>query len=132
MKVGELPIWVNQYVERMVSAKLIANKPDQLIVNEYMPGQGIANHIDCEPCFGDTIISLSLGSKVIMNLTNRSTKEVVPIILEPRSALLLRGASRYDWMHGIIGRKTDRINDVKWKRTRRISLTFRKVILREE
>ncbi|WP_231289239.1 hypothetical protein [Rickettsia bellii] len=29
--------------------------PDQVIINEYMPGQGIAPHTDCIPCFSDTI-----------------------------------------------------------------------------
>jgi alkylated DNA repair dioxygenase AlkB len=39
---------------------------NQTIVNEYRPGQGIAAHVDCVPCFGATILSLSLGSSSVV------------------------------------------------------------------
>jgi alkylated DNA repair dioxygenase AlkB len=45
--------------------------------------------------------------------------------LESRSLLILTCDARYKWKHGIALRKSD--NGVK--RQRRISLTFRKVIL---
>ena len=34
---------------------------EQVIINEYKPGQGIYWHIDAPSAFGDTIVSLSLG-----------------------------------------------------------------------
>ena len=37
-------------------------------VNEYLPGQGIAQHVDCVPCFGGTVASLSLLSPCTMRL----------------------------------------------------------------
>ncbi len=39
---------------------------DQLIVNEYQPGQGISPHIDNKTLFSDIIVSLSLGSNAVM------------------------------------------------------------------
>jgi alkylated DNA repair dioxygenase AlkB len=104
--------------------------PDQLIVNEYNPGQGIASHVDCEPCFGDTIISLSLGSTCIMDFINKRTKEKIEILLEPRSLVVLKDDARYQWTHGIVGKKADYFKGQKYERTTRISLTFRNVIIK--
>lgn len=129
MRVGPLPLWLQQLAQRLHDDGHIAVVPDQVIVNEYTPGQGIADHIDCEPCFGDTIISLSLGSGCIMNFTRKTDDYRIPVWLEPRSIVVLKGAARNTWKHGIPPRKTDEVNGQKFERTTRISLTFRKVIL---
>ena len=129
MKVGELPTWTGGLVERILSKGLMGKAPDQMIVNEYYPGQGIADHVDCEPCFGDTIISVSLGSQTVMNFTHKTSRQKVPKVLWPGSAIVLKGAARYEWMHGIQGKKSDLIAGKKVLRSRRISLTFRAVIL---
>lgn len=39
---------------------------DQIIVNEYLPGQGISAHIDNTHLFGPIVVSLSLASDTIM------------------------------------------------------------------
>jgi len=62
MFLGQLPDWLESIASRLHEEGFIDAEPDQVIINEYYPGQGIAPHVDCEPCFGDTIISLSLGS----------------------------------------------------------------------
>lgn len=117
---GPLPDWL------MLVAHKLLFKPDQAIVNEYQPGQGIAAHIDCIPCFDDTIASLSLGSGATMQFTNGSEKQEV--FLEPRSLIILSGPARYDWTHAIPARKSDVVDGFKIERGRRISLTFRSVI----
>lgn len=127
MKIGELPNWSNEIIERLVSDKIFDETPDQLLVNNYEPGQGIAPHTDCEPCFLDTIVSISLGSHAIINYTKDDLK--IPITLEPRSLVVMKGESRYFWKHGIAGRKKDKINGVFITRKRRVSLTFRKVVM---
>ncbi|CEO17633.1 hypothetical protein RMONA_06370 [Rickettsia monacensis] len=53
-----------------------------------MPGQGIASHIDCIPCFSDTICSLSLSGGCVMELTNYKEKRF--IALQPRRLLILK------------------------------------------
>jgi alkylated DNA repair dioxygenase AlkB len=120
---GKMPYLLDILCNKLYSDSLFAQKPDQVIVNEYMPGQGIAPHIDCVPCFSDTICSLSLTSGCVMDLTNGNI--VYPIYLEPRSLLILKGEVRYKWKHGISPRKRD--NGIK--RERRISLTFRNASL---
>lgn len=101
--------------------------PDQLIVNEYQPGHGISAHIDCEPCFKNTIVTVSLGSVYEMDFISLESGEVRSTVLELGSALILENDSRYQWMHRIKARKSDH----KVARGRRVSLTYRNVILSE-
>jgi alkylated DNA repair dioxygenase AlkB len=120
---GEMPYWVDELCSKLHGDGIFIKKPDQVIINEYMPGQGIASHIDCVPCFEGIICSLSLASGCIMDLTNGRDKK--SIYLEPRSLLILKDDARYKRQHGIASRKSDN----RVKRQRRVSLTFRKVIL---
>lgn len=54
---GPLPEWCHDISSRLVSLGLMEQPPDQVIVNEYLPGQGISAHI--VSCTG-WILSLSL------------------------------------------------------------------------
>jgi len=126
---GPLPGWVVPMAERLHRDNLIEIVPDQVIVNEYHPGQGIASHVDCIPCFGDTIISLSLGSPCVMIYTRIRDSREVPILLEPRSLVVMQSESRHQWKHGILKQKNDVYNRQIIKRGRRVSITFRKVIV---
>lgn len=128
-RLGPLPEWLMPYCDRMRADRLFPQLPDQVIINEYQPGQGIAPHVDCVPCFTDTIASLSLGSTCVMEFTNVETGQKIPVLLEPRSLVVLTGDARYRWQHAIFHRKTDKYNGFVFPRGRRLSLTFRKVIL---
>jgi alkylated DNA repair dioxygenase AlkB len=64
MKVGPLPDFALRISEKLMDCGLIETNPDQMIVNKYEPGQGIYPHIDCVPCFGDTIVTVSLRLKI--------------------------------------------------------------------
>jgi alkylated DNA repair dioxygenase AlkB len=127
MHLGDLPPWLQRIAQHLHYDGLVPEVPDQAIINEYQPGQGIADHIDCTPCFGDVVISLSLSAPVIMDL--KRADQVVPVWLEPRSLLVLRGEARYEWTHGIVKRRQDTFNNAIVMRERRISVTFRKVIV---
>jgi alkylated DNA repair dioxygenase AlkB len=128
LRIGQLPDWLQTYAGRLQQAGFFTEMPDQVIINEYQPGQGISAHIDCVPCFSNTIASLSLGSSCVMDFTHSKTGKKSSLLLEPRSLLMLTGDARYLWQHAIAGRKTDRYNGQLIERTRRISLTFRKVL----
>jgi alkylated DNA repair dioxygenase AlkB len=130
MYIGTIPNWAAEIAERIVQQGLMSVIPDQVIVNEYLPGQGISDHVDCEPCFDDTIISLSLGSGCIMEFKKLSDKgEKKVIYLAPCSLVVLKGDSRYGWTHGIPAREKDKWHARSIPRKRRLSLTYRKVIL---
>lgn len=133
MRIGELPAWLKRLSENLYEDGYMPEVADQVIINEYLPGQGIASHIDCEPCFKDIIVSLSLGSDCVMNFTNKFNKtKKIPVRLEQRSLVVLSGEARYNWLHGIPARKSDEWDGQKYERQRRVSLTFRKVIIKNE
>tara|TARA_E500000318_G_scaffold108460_1_gene119367 strand:- start:572 stop:1141 length:570 start_codon:yes stop_codon:yes gene_type:complete len=129
MRLGPLPDWLLPAAEAVGDLPEFNRRPDQVIVNEYLPGQGISAHVDCEPCFGPAIASLSLGGEVEMVFKKRSTGECHSVILEPANLLILSGEARYDWSHEIPARKSDVIKGVRQPRTRRVSLTLRTVTL---
>jgi len=126
---GLLPIWLSSLSKKLHDNGIFLSMPDQVIVNEYLPGQGISAHIDCVPCFANTVASLSLGSPCIMDFSNPKTGEKKSIVLEARGLIVLSGPARYEWQHAIPSRKSDVINGIKTERARRVSLTFRNVIL---
>ena len=133
MHIGELPQWLEGLVYRLEKEGYMPEGTDQVIVNEYQPGQGISSHIDCEPCFKETIVSLSLGSSCVMDFTNKfDRKKKFPVWLAPRSLVVLSGEARHEWLHGIATRKWDEWDECKYMRNRRVSLTFRKVIIKNE
>lgn len=124
MYLGELPAFLHVLAERLVGERLFESIPDQAIVNEYTPGQGISAHVDCVPCFGPTIATLSTGSECEMEFQNAATKDVQRTMLQVGSLLVLSAESRYDWTHAIRGRASDHGKP----RGRRLSITFRTVI----
>ena len=130
---GPLPEPLAGLARQLADDGIFAVPPDQVIVNEYLPGQGIAPHTDCIPCFGPVIASLSLGSACTMRLTGparngQDRDETIDLRLHPGSLLVLSGDARYRWRHGIPARKSDMVDGVRVPRSRRVSLTFRTVL----
>jgi alkylated DNA repair dioxygenase AlkB len=127
-RLGDLPVWTIEIAQRLVDYGYFDHLPDQVIVNEYLPGQGINSHTDRTTCFGPTIASLSLGSDIVMDFT-RADESSGSLLLPRRSMLVLSGASRSVWRHGIAQRRRDVINAQHIARKRRVSLTFRSVLV---
>ena len=127
-RLGPLPAAFRPMTERLAADAWFDAVPDQAIVNEYRPGQGIAPHVDCEPCFGATVASVSLGSATVMELRQRSGAGRVALDLAPGSLLVLSGPARYEWTHAIPARRNDMIDGTRRPRGRRVSVTFRTVL----
>ncbi len=127
MSLGPLPSWADALARRIAAEGHDTRAPDQVIVNEYLPGQGITRHVDCIPCFGPVVLSLTLGSRCVLDLYAPVTRQHLPLPLLQRSLLVLSGASRLQWAHAIAARQSDVIEGVKTPRGRRVSLTFRTV-----
>ena len=128
MKLGPLPDWIAEIAARLYNeTKLFDRIPDQAIVNEYEPGQGIALHAD-RSCFGAAVATVSLNDDWEMKLrpVAGTRDEDKSIMLMRGSALIMTGEARSRWMHGIDRRKTE--DDGKRRRRRRLSLTFRTVL----
>ena len=60
MRIGPLPDWLQTLAERLYEAGCFDRAPEQVIINEYEPGQGIAMHAD-HPGFGPAVAMVSLG-----------------------------------------------------------------------
>jgi len=80
----------------------------EALVTEYSPGSAIGWHRDNETF--DTVIGISLGSWCKMRLrpinsrmrgAKRSTKDIIAIPLEPRSAYIMQSESRWNFQHSI-------------------------------
>ena len=56
---GAMPYWIDNLCSQLHGDGIFIEKPDQVIINEYMPDQGIASHIGCVPCFEGIICSLT-------------------------------------------------------------------------
>ena len=133
-RIGPLPEWLAQLshmVREAASEKakrlLDPQQPfEQAIINEYLPKQGIAPHIDMD-CFGPVVATVSLGSAVNMDFCCDFTGNDYTQRLEPRSLVLLYGAARSKWQHGIAKRKFDICNGRKVERKQRVSITFRTI-----
>ena len=107
MKLGPLPNWLSELSYKLIEQKIFMEIPDQVIINEYEPGQGIAAHIDCVPCFGNNIASISLGGAVDMRFDKGD--EIHNLYLMPQSLLVLSGEARLKWRHAIPARKSDMV-----------------------
>ena len=133
-RIGPLPEWLAQLSDVVLEAAseeakqlLDPDRPfEQAIINEYLPGQGIAPHIDRD-CFGPVVATVSLGSAVNMEFCCDSTGDEYVQRLEPCSLVLLYGDARLKWRHGIAKRRSDTWNGYRTKRQRRASITFRTV-----
>jgi alkylated DNA repair dioxygenase AlkB len=97
---------------------------DQLIINEYLPGQGISAHTDHTTKFGSIIVCITLISGVEMEFTKQGHPPT-NLYVEPDSLYIMSGDARYLWKHAIAQRKNDLVKGINVPRGTRISLTFR-------
>ena len=111
--------------QRLADEGFFHRVPDQIIVNEYESGQGIAGHID-HSSFGPVVATVSLLESWPMTFCSPG-KEKIDVLLERCSLALMIGESRSVWTHEIRKRQTDMVGGLKVPRHRRLSVTFRTV-----
>ena len=137
MRIGPLPDFIRDVAAKLCQRGWFHRMPDQVIVNEYNPGQGIAPHVDRE-CFGPAVATLSLGDAWPMQFRApdsdsshagqpEAATEKIEIVLDIGSILVLRDDARHRWTHGIAPRQSDRRGRNRRWRERRVSVTFRTV-----
>ncbi|KAG9003934.1 hypothetical protein FRB94_002779 [Tulasnella sp. JGI-2019a] len=100
----------------------MVGQPNQVLVNEYQPNQGISPHED-GPAYHPAVATLSLGSPTVLSIyayekppidisragaeaTTPKGRAIRPdpidhIFLEPRSLLILKGDIYKNHLHGI-------------------------------
>ncbi len=133
-KTIKIPKYLQDIIDKLMKKNIMKTEPNQVIINEYEPGQGIGEHIDHVKLFGSEVTGLSLGSQCCMTFTCvENLKLKYSVLLPRRSLLIMKDDSRYIWKHSITARKSDMLFDVdkvkgkKVIRDKRISVTFRRV-----
>ncbi|XP_053208768.1 alkylated DNA repair protein alkB homolog 8-like [Panonychus citri] len=135
--IDSIPDCLRKLFTKWFDDQVINYIPDQLTVNLYEKGQGIPMHIDTHSCCENEIVSLSLGSPIVMDFERiksvESSFNSCSVLLNRRSLLILKDEARYCWNHGIACRKfdvsphpenSDRL--IFNQRSTRISFTLRK------
>eukprot|EP00794_Sanderia_malayensis_P019883 gene19883-21824_t len=130
----KLPQWLSKYTDEIASLGVFEEKfPNHVLINEYLPGQGIMPHLD-GPLFFPAITTLSLGSHTVLDFyqplndeketrdskssastcdeTNTSSFEsryIMSILLQPRSLVVFKEDMYNHYLHGIQEKVTDTI-----------------------
>ena len=121
-----IPQEIDQLALEIVEKHILDHQPDQVIINEYLPGQGIKSHKD-RAYYENQICGINLGSGCVMKFTNTSTFEVIDVVIPRRSLYVMQDDARKKWSHAIPPRKKDMIDGNIVHRDRRVSITYRKV-----
>lgn len=68
-KKDPIPPFLNELMEKMSKDIIKGEQPelDQLTINNYNPGDGIAPHFDTHSPFEEKIVIVSLGSGLVMS-----------------------------------------------------------------
>lgn len=121
-----MPALIYRLSQKIVENKILLNQPDQVIINEYVPGKGIKPHKD-RNYFDNQICGVNLGSGCIMRFIKGNGVEVVDVEIPRRSLYVMQDEARYKWKHAIPPRKKDKVDGNIQQRERRVSITYRKV-----
>uniref|UniRef100_A0A023F7I4 Putative alkylated dna repair protein n=1 Tax=Triatoma infestans TaxID=30076 RepID=A0A023F7I4_TRIIF len=152
MIVEDIPQWLQIFLNKVNDLQLYDKgnlKANHVLINEYLPGQGIMPHVD-GPLFYPTILTVTCGSHTILNFQKqlKNDEEMVlddsskmSLLLERRSLVAVMDSMYTGYLHSIAERNEDKldntvlnINKTKFsigdvlKRDTRISLTIRHVL----
>jgi alkylated DNA repair dioxygenase AlkB len=121
-----IPPQIYQLSQELNEQNVLLYQPDQVIINEYAPGEGIKPHKD-RNYYENQICGVNLGSGCIMKFIKGKNLEVIDVEIPRRSLYVMQDDARKKWNHGIPPRKKDIINGSVHHRERRVSITYRKV-----
>lgn len=110
-----IPSWLDTYCDKLANLGLFEQfKPNHILVNEYLAGQGIMPHED-GPFYHPTVTTISLGSYTYLDfykplsLFDASEQDSITLeqryafsfLVEPRSLLVLKNDMYKVYLHGI-------------------------------
>ncbi|MDB6023846.1 MAG: methylase [Verrucomicrobiales bacterium] len=118
-------LWTKELVTLKSSVeKLTATTFNSCLLNLYHDGnEGMAWHSDDEKALGKntSIASLSFGAERKFCFKHKQTQQVVSVVLEKGSLLMMKDATQTHWQH--------RLPKATKIKTPRINLTFRTIVL---
>jgi alkylated DNA repair protein alkB family protein 8 len=125
-----MPPLIYKLSQNLVQKAIVSIQPDQVIINEYAPGEGLRPHKD-RNYFENQICGVNLGSGCVMRFIKISAGDVVDVEVPRRSVYVMQDDARYKWHHSIPSRKKDTVDGAVKHRERRLSITYRKVIMKK-
>jgi len=115
--------WTEELSDLTNCRKKLGTKFNSCLLNLYHDGnEGVGWHSDDEKSLGKntTIASLSFGSERRFSFRHKQTKEIVSLVLEHGSLLVMKDVTQANWMHSLP--KSKKIIN------KRINLTFRTIV----
>jgi len=112
-----MPAQIYQLSQEITEQNILLEQPDQVIINEYIPGEGIKPHKD-RNYYENQICGVNLGSDCIMRFINEKEMQTIDLEVPRRSLYLMQDDARKKWSHGIPPRKKDNINGNIYHRQR--------------
>lgn len=84
----KLPHWLGEpFVKRMKDSGLwegsTHNGPNHVLINEYLPGQGIFPHEDGNAYY-PVVCTISIGSAIVLDIYEKETERSYRVFQEPR------------------------------------------------
>ncbi len=121
-----VPSHFQVFAQRLFDQGLTLVVADHVLINEYLPGQGIAAHVDEMPNPESQVVTISLLDTYPMEFAHIGSGVKYEQWLERRSVAVMSGPSNRDWTHEILKRKADVVTGGgRRSRKRRISITYR-------
>jgi len=112
--------------ERVFHEGWVEQPLDRCLINDYLPGQGIAAHVDYDR-FGDEVVMISLLDEYPMAFAEVDGEGRFEQWLARRSICVIKGPARHAWTHEIARRFSDpQPGGGRRQRRRRISITYRR------
>ncbi|MFD0765468.1 alpha-ketoglutarate-dependent dioxygenase AlkB [Mucilaginibacter lutimaris] len=96
----EMLVHMREFSAELVDKGIIQLVPDQVIINEYVPGEGIKPHTD-RMYYENQICGVNLGSGCIMRFIKGENEEVIDIEVPRRSVYVMQDDTRKKWKHAI-------------------------------
>ncbi|KAL1491774.1 hypothetical protein ABEB36_012323 [Hypothenemus hampei] len=139
----KIPDWLQEYIEKIANLNIFdGKKPNHVLVNEYLPGQGIMAHTD-GPLFFPTVTTISCGSHTVLEFVENNEKrdKICDLLLERCSLIIVKDDMYTNYLHSIREVDSDNVSgcanlnncttkyllNEQLKRGTRVSLTIRHV-----
>ncbi|XP_014272536.1 alpha-ketoglutarate-dependent dioxygenase alkB homolog 6 [Halyomorpha halys] len=149
MIVEPIPSWLKTFMDKVSDLKVFNDgilRANHVLINEYLPGQGIMPHVD-GPLFYPTIATISCSSHTVLEFEKnfapdeeKADDSKISVFLQRRSLVIVKDTMYTDYKHTIRELKEDEIDENilnsqlsqltlgdKLQRETRISLTIRHV-----
>ncbi|CAN8064982.1 unnamed protein product [Agarophyton chilense] len=109
-----LPTFLQPLTQQLAQSNIFSAPPNHVLINRYLPGQGIHPHKD-GPAYKPLAAIISLQSAIVMDFYKAAEngqigQHAASMLLRPRSLLLISGHVYEQMYHAIAERHVDNID----------------------